>query len=207
MEAGAKFEHAGLFADPIESIESYEQAARCFKVAGDLQRSSQNYFQAIKLCERHNRYVKAAGLAEALADICTADDQINALQIAIQCYEQVPDRRASQVRERLAQLLAQLQRYNEASKLYFQRSIDLSGDPILIHAARKNWLYGLCCKTIDSQASLKDEDGYPGWFVGSEEHKVFDNWVQYREGSIAEFRTTSDLPQWLLDIPVNDSLC
>lgn len=207
MEAGAKFEHAGLFADPIESIESYEQAARCFKVGGDLQRASQNYFHAIKLCERHNRYVKAGGLAEALADICVHDDVINALQIAIQCYEQVPDRRASQVRERLAQSLAQLRRYNEASKLYSQRSMDLSEDPILMHAARKNWLYGLCCRTLHSQASLKDDDGYPTWFVGSEEHKVFDRWVQYMEGSVAEFKTTSDLPQWLLDIPVHDSLC
>lgn len=208
MEAGVKFEHAGSFADSADAIEAYEQAAKCFKVAGDLPRAAQNYSKAISLCHRSNRYVKAAGLSESLAGACgNPDDQIYALQNAIQFYEQVPDRRASQVREQLAMSFAQLQRYSEASQAYLQRSAELSDDPILIHSARKNWLLGLCCKTLHNPSSLTEDTSYPTWFVGSEEHKVFDNWLQYREGTLAEFKTSLDLPRWLLDVPVNESLC
>jgi tetratricopeptide (TPR) repeat protein len=208
MEAGVKFEHAASFADSMESMEAYEQAAKSFKVAGDLQRSMQNYSRAIALCKRNSRYVKAAGLSESLADICAnPEDQLYALQDAIELYEQVEDLRGSQVRERVAQYLAQLRRYSEAGVMYFQRALGLSADPVLIHAARKNWLLGLSCKMLADTKSLNDREIYPAWFVGSEEHKVFDRWVQYREGLVDEFKTNLDLPRWLLDIPLSDSLC
>lgn len=208
MEAALKFEHSALFADSIESIEAYEQAAKSFKVAGDLPRAMQNYSQAIVLCKKYSRYGKAAGISESLADICAnPEDQLHALHDAIGLYEQVEDRRASQVRERVAQYMAQLQRYSEAGAMYFQRALDLSADPILIHAARKNWLLALCCKMLADTKSLNDRANYPTWFVGSEEHRVFDRWVQYREGSAEEFKSNLDLPHWILDAPLTDSLC
>lgn len=160
----------------------------------------QCYQQAISLVLRRNRPAKAALLAEAMVDV--TPDKLSALKLAERYYEQADDRRGSQVRERIAHLLAESGRYSEAAGFFLHRAEDLAHDPVLIRSARKNALLALVCAVLAEQSS----DWLPEWFFGTQEHHAFDHWLQYYSGQVEEFTCQLDLPQWLLKIGPSSSL-
>lgn len=199
--AAHNFEKAASYADDHEAADALEQAALCYKLAQQKEASARCYEKSMHFAVKLNRPAKAALLAEAMEVVVA--DKIRALKLAERYYDMADDRRASQVRERIANGLAETTQYAEASRYFMQRAEELSRDPVLMRAARKNVLLSMAC------SSLADHQlGHiPDWYVGSQEHHLYDQWFAYHSGERVEFKPTLELPLWLMKIQPSSSLC
>jgi len=200
LNAASQFEQAARLAEVHEQAESYEHAAQCNKLANQRENSYRCYQHAIECCRALKRPAKAAQLADAMIDV--ASNQLEALKQAEELYDQADDRRASQIRERLGNLLAAEGQFDKASQYFLQRANELASDQVLLFSARKNSMLAFCCEHIANQKHVAE---FPDWFVGSQEHRDFDKWLRYQEGEADTFECNLDLPPWLLSIKPEQS--
>lgn len=197
-----------MLSDDLEAVDAFDQSAKCFKMARNQQRAQEQYSQALWICKKSGRNIKGALVAEAMAEVCQDPEaMIPALIQAQELYELAEDRRASQIQERIAHAYAKIAKYGKASQYFMRRSMSLSEDPILIHAARKTWFLHLVYLAMDEDDGLNEEQSYPSWFVGTEEQRLLDRWLAYMSGDADEFKHNHDLPDWLHALKPSDSLC
>lgn len=201
MGAARKFEEAGNSSSDAQDIaEAFEQAAQCYKMCKDAPSSYRCYQRAVENCRRGRRPAKVALLAEAMIEV--APDQIAAMRNAIECFDHAEDRRASQMKERLANNLAEKQDYASAARFFAERADELAQDQAFIRSAGKNYLLSLCCNQLSDQRANTNAE----WFEGTQEHRTFLNWQEFRNGESETFESTLDLPSWLLKIEPDDRL-
>lgn len=204
--AAAKFTEVAEGAaghDDMEAGDAYEQAAKCAKMARDLERQVEATERAVAIFTKQRRPTKAALLYESLIDRSQPPEQQLAFQLkAEQHYDAAEDRRASMVRERVAHLYGQTGQFKRAAEYFARRSEELFEDPLLIHAARRNYLYRLCALSLERGAAYADAE-YPGWFGNSEENRLYEDWLQFYEGELAAFKGMADLPEWLRVAPAD----
>lgn len=199
--------------DALEAADAFEHAAKCYKMIKDYKAFVRCSERAISIFKRQNRYVKSALLYESLVDptMTPVTDQIRFLQEASQFYDLADDKRSSPIKEKLANLYGAQGFFQEAAQFYITRSNDLASDPILIHAARKNFLFGRCCMVLHEQNGqvALSQSGFPGWFIGSREALMLQTWINWYEGEVEEFNPTISFPTWLISATShnNKSLC
>lgn len=212
-EAALKYAELGKIAessDDLEAAEAYESAAKCYKMVKNYAELVRNMEMAISFLKRQNRFVKCALLYESLVDpsMAPVEDQIRFLKKAEKYYELADDKRSSPLRERLADLYGRQGRFKDAAEQYIARANDLAADPILIHAARKNFLFGQCCFALHEQSGGMKKSGFPGWFTASQESSILMAWLQYYEGEVETFQPAVKFPAWLVEASSgNKSLC
>jgi tetratricopeptide (TPR) repeat protein len=199
--AAQNFEKAASYAEEHEAADSLEQAALCYKLAQNQESSARCYEKSMNIAVKLNRPAKAALLAEAMVDV--VPNRLKALKLAERYYDLADDRRGSQVRERIANGLAEAAHYSEASRYFMQRAEELSRDQVLIRAARKNALLSMICSSLADQQPSNP----PDWFVGSQEHYLYDHWLAYYSGEAEEFKSSLEMPSWLIKLQPSSSLC
>ena len=188
--------------DALEAADAFEHAAKCYKMIKDYTALVRCSDRAISIFKRQNRYVKCALLYESLVDptMTPVPDQIRFLQEARQFYDLADDKRSSPIAEKLANSFGAQGSFQEAAQFFLARSNDLALDPILIHAAKKNFLFGQCCMVLheqNGQEALR-QSGFPGWFIGSPEASILQAWINWYEGEIESFNPTISFPAWLI---------